>query len=79
MIEKGIIRGVLEPSSLSKRFQHLTYYLMEKLRALQRKVVFLAISFQIQAIHNYSIFKSDPYDISTEFMSKIGRYRGDSL
>lgn len=79
MIEKGIIHGVLEPSSLSNRFQHLTYYLMGKKRALQQKGVFIAISFQIQAIHNYSIFKSDPYDISIELMSKIGRYRGDSL
>lgn len=82
-IEKGIIYGVRDPSSLSNLpkipendngFKYLTYYLNGRIRSIatdsKRKVAFIATSFQIQAIHNYSLLKSDLYELSTEFYGK---------
>lgn len=81
--EKGIIYGVRNPSSLSNLpkipengngFNFLTYYLIGKIRSIatdpKRKVAFIASSLQIQAVHNYSLLKSDSYELSTEFYGK---------
>lgn len=81
--EKGIIYGVQEPSSLSNlhkipqnenRLNYLTYYFGGNIRSIasdsQRKIIFIATSFQIQAIHNYSLLKNDSYEFSTEFHGK---------
>lgn len=81
--EKGIIYGVRNPSSLSNLpkipengngFNYLTYYLIGKIRSIatdpKRKVAFIASSLQIQAVHNYSLLKSDSYELSTEFYGK---------
>lgn len=82
-IEKGIIYGVQEPSSLSnlqkipqneKRLNYFSYCFDGIIRSIasdsQRKVVFIATSFKIHAIHNYSLLKSESYVFSTEFNGK---------